>query len=717
MSWLNKNKKMLISVALIVLAALLVLRSGIITLETFEMLADFPIWLTILGFIAVYAIMGLTMAVPKSLLYIAAGIAFPAWIGISVTYAGLALAATIGHAMGRRMGEDKVSKLIAKNKKVSDFLMGNKENLLSLSFIGRVIPLPFVLTSLFFGALKTPFFRFILFSLLGATPYMIPVVFAGSAITDPFSSAFLVPFGISFGVTALTFVIYKAREILRPYIIGFFVIAQIYLIANIFSRVFILIPIVAAASYLVGIFIVLHLIKKDKATAYKVIWIVVILAIPIIGGILYLFFGNSRPVQKVANHIKEHAVIAKILDSDDASPYEQWGVDGRMVGAMQYIRRLTSYHSYANTKTTYYPMGELMFEDMLAELIKAEKFIFMEYFIISKSQMWDRIVEILLQKAENGVDVRLIFDDVGSLGLFNATYMSNLRAKGIKIMRFNPIVPTISPFMNRRNHRKILVIDGHTGFNGGINIGDEYINLNSPLGIWKDTGVVLKGDAVWSFTLMFIETWNAFSKQDDERINDFSTYRDVNDNVCEAGLTSNGLIIPYGDTPLGNERLGENIYIDILNQAQRYVYIFTPYLIISEKMIYAMQMAAKRGVDVRVVNPGIPDKKIVYRLTRSYYKYLLDAGVKIYEYTPGFLHAKSFVCDDEVAVVGTINLDYRSLYLHFECATLLYKSSTIADIKEDAIKTITESQEVFPKKNRFYNEMIDSVLHLFAPLM
>ena len=273
--------------------------------------------------------------------------------------------------------------------------------------------------------------------------------------------------------------------------------------------------------------------------------------------------------------------------------------------------------------------------------------------------------------------------------------------------------------MNNRDHRKIIVIDGHTAFNGGINIADEYINLKSPLGVWKDTGIKLKGDAVWSFTLMFIEMWDTFCKKE-ERIDNYEFYKYNGESVSDINNINDtdGLILPFGDSPLDNERLGENTYIDILDQAKDYVYIFTPYLIISEKLIYAIQMAAKRGVDVRIVMPGIPDKKIVYRLSRSYYAYLLDAGARIYEFTFGFLHAKSFVSDDEIAVIGTINLDYRSLYLHFECATLLYKSSIIQDIKNDTLETIAESREVVRDGGKhFWSEMVDAVLHLFAPLM
>jgi len=711
LNWLNRNKGLLFFIAFALLALFIVLRSEALSFERIRSFAEYSIWLTALGFLLVYVIMGLTMAIPKSLLYIAAGIAFPTWIGVGITYVGLAVAASIGHMMGKRMGEEKVNRLIARRKKVSDFLSGHKEHLLSLCFVSRVFPFPFVLTSLFFGALNVPFFKFLPLSLLGATPLMIPIVFAGAAITDPLSAAFLVPFGISFGITLTLFIAYKARVVTQARVTVVLLLAQIALIAVIFNRLLHLFPFIALLSYFVSIIMVLVLIKRDKTAAYKIAWILIIMGFPIVGGVIYLLFGNSHPTKRVAAHVQEHALIAKVLDSDNIPPYEQKIGCERIAGIMRYIQRASSYHPYENTETTYYPMGELMFEDMLKELSKAKRFIFLEFFIISKSYMWDQILEILLAKAEEGVDVRLIFDDVGSLELFTAPYVSKLRSQGIKVIRFNPIVPLISPFMNNRNHRKIMVIDGDVGFNGGMNIADEYINRIERFGRWKDTGVKLRGEAVWSYTLMFIETWDAFCKHD-QRIDDYEAYRGT-----VTGAPNDGLIVPYGDSPLDKEQLGENIYIDILNQAQKYVYIFTPYLIISDKMIYAMQMAAKRGVDVRVLIPGTPDKKIVYRLSRSYYKYLFAAGVRVYEYTPGFLHAKSFVCDDEIAVVGTINLDYRSLYLHFECATLLYRTSAVAQIREDAIQAIAESCEVMPEKKGFLHDLFDAVLHLFAPLM
>jgi len=464
----------------------------------------------------------------------------------------------------------------------------------------------------------------------------------------------------------------------------------------------------------VTLLVFLLLIKSDKASAYKISWIIILLTFPVAAGAIYLLAGNRRPTKRVAAQMDEHALIAGLLDADGNLPFINKIQCGRMYSLFQYIRNASAYHAYNKTQVKYYSLGELMFEDMLIDLEKAEKFIFIEYFIVKDSYMWDRLVDVMTRKASEGVDVRLIIDDLGSHKLFSRKYVRSLREKGIKVLRFNPIVPYLQIFMNNRDHRKITVIDGHTAFNGGMNISDEYINKKSPFGIWKDTGVRLYGDAVWSFTLMFIEMWDTFCKAD-ERIHDHLSYKNP---ICDT-VETDGLVLPYGDTPLDKEALGENIYVDMLNQAEQYVYIYTPYLIISEKMIQALQFTARRGVDVRLIMPGIADKKLIHRLSRSYYSFLLEAGVKVYEYTPGFMHAKSFISDDEVAVVGTINLDYRSLYLHFECATLLFKSRAIADIKEDFIEILEVSREIQLNtgRRRLVNELIDSILHLFSPLM
>ncbi|MDR0272833.1 MAG: cardiolipin synthase [Clostridiales bacterium] len=468
----------------------------------------------------------------------------------------------------------------------------------------------------------------------------------------------------------------------------------------------------SAVIYYAGIFLSVlvfsFVLKKDEASVYKITWLILILVFPSVGGVFYLLFGNKRPLRDITAHMKEHALIAKILDAD-VLKYEN---EGRIAGLMKYIRGASSFHAYGGTQSKYFATGEEMFVEMIREIRAAERFIFLESYIVKSGEMWDGLLDALAERAEAGVEVRLIADHFGSHKLFTHRYLKKLRAKKIYALRFNQMIPFMLFFMNNRDHRKILVVDGKSAFTGGINVADEYINLIKPFGIWKDTGIKLRGDAVWSFTLMFMEMWNMICSPN-ERIGDYERYK------FSEGMLSDGLVIPYGDTPLDNEQLGENVYVDILNQAEDYVYIFTPYFIASEKLIGAFQLAAKRGVDVRIVTPGIPDKKLVYRLTRSYYRYMHQAGVKIYEYSPGFLHGKSIVCDDKIAVVGTINFDYRSLYLNFECAALLYNCSVIKSIRDDALRTINESREVAPvaEKFRMFNDLFDAFLHLFAPVM
>ena len=503
-------------------------------------------------------------------------------------------------------------------------------------------------------------------------------------------------------------------------------LAQILLFFAINAAIVIWFPV--ATYFYMGLTILAlsFIIKKDDAPAYKITWIIIILLVPVlfmplvflpIGGVVYLLIGNKRPLRRITAHAAEHALIAKLLDSDNVPDIEELA-GSRAVNLFDYIRRISSYHAYKNTDAKYYPMGEIMYEDMLVELEKAESYIFLEFFIIAPSLMWERILEILEKKAAQGVEVKIIIDDLGSQKLFSKPYIRSLKQKNISVMRFNPMVPFLLFFMNNRDHRKILVVDGKTAFTGGINVSDEYINVKKKFGIWKDTGVRLRGEAVWSLTLMFIEMWDTFSPQT-ERINDYKKYRIKHGYVPKS---ETGLTLPFGDTPLDKEQLSENIFVDILYQATKYVYFFTPYLIISEKLTHAMQQAAKRGVDVRIVTPGIPDKKTIFRLTRSYYNHLLDAGVRIFEYSPGFLHAKSLVSDDRYAVVGTVNLDYRSLYLHFENSVLFYESNIVFDVKGDTDGVLELSKEILPadKKDRVrrvWDELIDALLHLFAPLL
>ena len=462
---------------------------------------------------------------------------------------------------------------------------------------------------------------------------------------------------------------------------------------------------------ILSVVIALFIINKDINPAYKIGWITVIGFTPLLGGLLYLFFGSKRPTQKIRGKLSdEHAQTAPLMAQQ---PGILEALPDRIQSTARYISRTGPYPMWSNTSAEYFSLGDDMYKAMLRELESAEHYIFLEFFIIGSGEMWTSILEILKRKAAQGVDVRVIYDDMGSMGRIPAYYSRELEKYGISAMAFNPFVPLVSVVMNNRDHRKILVVDGHTAFSGGVNLGDEYINKWQRFGHWKDTGLMLRGDAAWNYTVMFLEMWNAFRKTDE----DIQQFRP---NVHHPQpISTQGFVQPYSDSPLDNESLAENVYLDILSQAKHYVYIFTPYLIVDNELQTALCLAAKRGVDVRIGTPGIPDKKLVYQLTRSYYPPLIKAGVKIFEYTPGFLHAKSFVADDHIAVVGSINLDYRSLYLHFECGCLLVDSPLIQDLKQDCLQTYAVSHPVSMEDCRpgLLGGLVSAVLRVASPLL
>ena len=457
---------------------------------------------------------------------------------------------------------------------------------------------------------------------------------------------------------------------------------------------------------------VIYIINGRSNPAVKLAWIVPILEFPLVGGLLFLISGGRGPKRKLGRAMADqHAKCRRYLP--DCKDTLEDIKDPNLVGQSRYLTR-QDFPVYANTQSEYYPVGEAGFDILLEELEKAEKFIFMEYFIINPGKMWDTILEILIRKAACGVDVRLIYDDMGSVSTLPFRYPDKLRKYGIKTIAFNPFIPIYSTVMNNRDHRKITVIDGNVAFTGGVNFADEYINEIDRFGHWKDTWVKLEGEGVWGMTLLFLETWNAL-KDTDGDLNKFRPTKKVE---------SDGFVQPYGDSPLDNEYLGENVYLNMIHGAKKYVYIMTPSLIIDQDMQTALCLAAKRGVDVRILTPGIPDKKFVFSLTRAHYPELVLAGVRIYEYTPGFLHAKSVVVDDEAAVVGTINMDYRSLYLHFENACLFFGGKIISQVKEDFLDTQTKCRKVHwsdIEKGRTGKTLLHSIyyaiLRLFAPLM
>lgn len=468
---------------------------------------------------------------------------------------------------------------------------------------------------------------------------------------------------------------------------------------------------------LLSIFAVLVIINKMENPAYKLIWVVLVMSYPLIGGALYLVLSGNRTRRKFIKEAQENYLDTFGFLPDDSEIQKEIKENSKSASVQStYISKFAGYPAYKNTSVRYFAIGEDNYECLLEELKKAKHYIFMEYFIIKQSGMWESVLSILKEKAKAGVDVRLIYDDFGCAMWMPSRFRREMLEYGIKAYPFNPIGPAINLRQNNRDHRKITVIDGYVGFTGGINLADEYINVNSKFGHWKDTGIMLKGEGVWNLTMMFLQMWKFVTKEPDAE--DYEQYKP---HVHMARkVETDGFIQPYGDTPVDDEIVSENIYLNMINKAKHYVYITTPYLIIDNEMITALTLAAKSGIDVRIITPGVPDKKFVYMVTQSYYYQLIQAGVRIYQYTPGFIHAKTVVIDDTVATVGTVNFDYRSLYLHFECGVWMYHTSVIQEIHDDYMKTLEKCDEITMeeiKSTGGFKRFWQAILRLVAPLL
>lgn len=466
----------------------------------------------------------------------------------------------------------------------------------------------------------------------------------------------------------------------------------------------------------VAILLAFSVITRWSNPSFKLSWVFFIMMVPIVGVPVYLIFG--RPGLTRGTRKRMDAVNAKIeprlTENIQITEYLR---KEHPQAALQsdYIWNAAHDPVYGHTSSCYYKCGEELFEAMLADIRHAQTYIFLEYFILDTGEMYDTLVKELEKKVSEGVDVRLIYDDVGCVNKMPPHFYRKLQEKGIKCAAFNPARPVLAIIMNNRDHRKIMVIDGKISYTGGVNIADEYINKIHRFGYWKDTGIRLEGEASKNFTAMFLEMWDYIVGSESR----FDAY--LPDTSYAERIPTQGYVQPYDDTPLDNENVGENVYLNMITRATRYVYIFTPYLILDQEMTVALCNAAKSGVDVRIVTPGIPDKKMVFLLTRSHYARLLENGVRIYEYTPGFLHAKCFVCDDEYATVGSVNLDYRSLYLHFECGVFLYQTPAVAQVYADMQETFAVSREVMiedcRKKHPFGMRLLHALLRLIAPLL
>ena len=495
--------------------------------------------------------------------------------------------------------------------------------------------------------------------------------------------------------------------------VGVAVILQVVWLSYIVSRAGQYSSYVNLGLQLLSMIAVMSIYSQHRSSASKIMWIVLVLLLPVLGVCLYLLVGQPWATYSIRRRFEnidqslsgrlpqDEQLLARIREGDPA-----------FFGQVNYIHKWAGYPVYENTRVEFHPLGDTAFLRLKEELKKAEKFIFMEYHAIELSRCFMEIEEILAERAAKGVEVRLFYDDVGSFSFIGPQFVQRMQDKGIRCRVFNPLVPVVHSFMNNRDHRKITVIDGKVGFTGGYNLADEYFNVKHPYGHWKDTGILIRGDAVRSLTVMFLEMWNAEKKQDD----DYGPYT----NVESERIESDGWVQPYADSPLDSERTGENVYLNVLKNARRYAWITTPYLILDDEMIQELTLAAKRGVDVRIITPGIPDKRVVFQLTRSYYAALARNGVRIFEYAPGFMHAKQMLVDDETAVVGTINLDFRSLYLHFENAVLLHRCSAAKDIRADfkaVFPLCREMTEKYRSKRMMRMRIGQAVLRLFAPLV
>ena len=463
-----------------------------------------------------------------------------------------------------------------------------------------------------------------------------------------------------------------------------------------------------------SVVVIIYLMYDRTNPSYKIAWIFLILAFPVAGICIYLTFGGrrlSRPVrqrmQLADDIIRENLWQEKITMESLRSISDPAAVQA------SFLYNVTGFPVYDNTETEYFSLGDLVYPRMLEELRKAEQYIFLEYFIIGEGVMWDGILEILRQKAAEGVDVRVMYDDFGCITTLPNYYERQLERWGIRAKVFNPFVPVLSGRLNNRNHRKLMIIDGKVGFTGGVNLADEYINRRERFGHWKDSAVCLRGEGVWAMTVMFLAMWDAQTGEQE----DACAFRPEYPYRLAGG---EGFVQPFCDTPLDQEDVAETVLLGMFQRAVRSIYIMTPYLILDDKITSTLITAAKSGVDVRIITPHVPDKWYVHAVSRAHYEVLTEAGVRIYEYTPGFIHSKVYLVDDRYAVAGTVNLDFRSLYLHFENAVYLFEATCTAAIAEDFQDTFPLCEEITWRKCRntkLWQRLLQAALRLFSPLM
>lgn len=462
---------------------------------------------------------------------------------------------------------------------------------------------------------------------------------------------------------------------------------------------------------ILSVLMIIYIYNRNDNPSYKLAWTTIILIFPTIGGISYLLFGGKKVSKELRRVIEISNTSTKGIMLQEEKLYQKLKNEN-MEAAKQanYLMKYGGYPCVENTKTTFISDGQQYYELLMEKIRKAKKFVFLEYFIMEEGKMWNDIFDLLVQKVQEGVDVRIMYDDAGCITKLPEGYDQKIRDKGIKCKIFNPIKARLVIQMNNRDHRKLTIIDNEVGFTGGINLADEYMNLKEVYGHWRDQGIMLEGEGVTSMTFMFLQFWD-FGETIKTNYEDYLVPF-----LCE----SDGYVIPFSDAPTDDESVGANVHLNLIHGAKDYIYIQTPYLILDNVIRDALSLASKNGVDVRIMVPYIPDKKIVNQVTKSNYLYLLESGVRIYEYTPGFVHAKTVVCDDTLGVIGSINFDYRSYFLHFECGVWMYRSKALLDCKQDFLKELMQCHEITYKeymKTNWIVRLMRSILNLFSPIL
>lgn len=497
----------------------------------------------------------------------------------------------------------------------------------------------------------------------------------------------------------------------RLFITGFIIFLQLLFLFLMFYYLNTFYVYFYPISIVISLIFVVIIVGDDTNPTFKVAWIIPMLTLPFFGWLLYLIFGRRKVTNRTKNKYFKINVNSKDVLTNNNELYKSLEQENELIARQfDYLKKTSKSVLYTNTQTKFFPTGEEFFIEYKEELKKATKFIFIEYFIVADGRMLSEILEILCEKVKNGVDVRLMFDDLGSIKVLSTNTIKKIRKCGIKLAIFNQFKPSLDVFMNYRDHRKITVIDGNVGFTGGLNIADEYINEIVKYGYWKDCALMLKGEAVDKLTVMFLQLWYFTTSTDDF---EYTNY------LCTQKYPPDGYVVPFGDGPMTGHLVGELSYINILNHAKKYVYITTPYLVLDNEMITALKLADQSGVDVRIMTPHIPDKWYVYAVTKSNYPTLVYSGVRIFEYTPGFIHQKTIIADDEVAIVGTSNFDFRSFYLHFENGVYMYKSQAVNQVKNDYEDMLNKCIEITPNdcKHNFIKSFGLSVMKLFSPFL